>query len=104
MIEDVVDSHEGRQTHTAGLPFPSDPYVCCPPRIGAGAQRITHEIPRRVALLHLSPRAAKRGRLGPHREIQPVLRYAGQRAAVERTEDRTSHERIAPIAIISIGP
>ena len=91
--------------------LPADADVRLPPRIGAQAQRVIHEVPTRMRLLDLGPRPACPA--GPQRErqVEPVVGDPRQGSLVQhihggiggRHRGVHAHQSVAAVAIVREG-
>src|SRR6267143_6286564 len=106
MIERVVDAEERSEPSAPHFSLPSQPRVRYSPWRRACAQRVAHQIARRIALLYLGPYAPERGRLRSRKEMQPVLRNPGQRPPVQDVNysARVGGEAVVAIAVIRVRP
>src|SRR6266849_8896472 len=99
-VPQVVQAHEGTQPQGAHRPIPAEAHVGRPPGARGGVERVVDHVARRVSLLDLYPGPARERRPRLQQEVEPVLRNAGERAAVEDA----CPDGIARIAKVGVGP
>src|SRR6266850_3396468 len=106
MIERVVDTEERSEPRAPHLSLPSQPRVRYSPWRRACAQRVAHQIARRITLLYFGPYAPERGGLGSRNEMQPVLWNPRQRPPVQDVNysARVGGEAVVTIAVIRVRP
>src|SRR6267378_510802 len=106
MIERIVDAEERSEPRAPHFSLPSQPRVRYSPWRRACAQRVAHQIARRITLLYFGPYAPERGGLGSRNEMQPVLRNPWQRPPVQDVNysARIGGEAVVAIAVVRVRP